>query len=263
MTTDRLRLEHDGAVSHLVIDRPAKRNALTRAMWQAMPGLLSQAAGRRELRVLIVRGTGGAFASGADIGEFEDVYATAESADAFSREVAEALNALAAFPMPVIARIDGACIGAGCGIALACDVRFCTPQSTFGITPAKLGLLYPLNDTRRLVEAVGQQAARDMLFSARHLDGAEAARLGLVAACDETPNLDEIVDQRVREIASRSAVSLRGLKRFLNLVSDGTVNDTADTRARFRAAFDGADFAEGYRAFLGKRAPDFSQDSET
>jgi enoyl-CoA hydratase/carnithine racemase len=258
MTADGLQLEHHGAVSHLVIDRPAKRNALTRAMWQAMPGLLSEAAARSELRVLIVRGTGGAFASGADIGEFEDVYATAQSVDAFSREVAKALDALAAFPMPVMAVIDGACIGAGCGIALACDIRFCTPLSKFGITPAKLGLLYPLNDTRRLVDAVGQQAARDMLFSARHVDGREAAELGLVAACLPSTELDALIAERVDEIASRSAASLRGLKHFLNLIADGTVSDTAETRAQFRAAFDGDDFAEGYRAFLGKRAPDFT-----
>jgi enoyl-CoA hydratase/carnithine racemase len=258
MTADCLQLEHHGPVSHLVIDRPAKRNALTRAMWQALPRRLSEAAERPELRVLIVRGTGNAFASGADIGEFEDVYATAESADAFSREVAEALDALAAFPMPVIACIDGACIGAGCGIALACDLRVCTPQSKFGITPAKLGLLYPLNDTRRLVDAVGQAAARDMLFSARHLDGEEAARLGLVTACLEASELDALIARRVDEIASRSAASLRGLKHFLNMIADGTVNDTAETRALFRKAFDSADFAEGYRAFLGKRPPDFS-----
>ena len=263
MTATDLFLEHDGAVSQLVLNRPERRNALTRAMWQALPRLLSEAAARPDLRVLIVRGAGGAFASGADIGEFEDVYATPQSADAFSREVAEALDALAAFPMPVIARIDGACIGAGCGIALACDLRFCTPQSKFGITPAKLGLLYPLNDTRRLVDAVGQQAARDMLFSARHLDGREAAAAGLVSACMEAADMDALIDERVQQIASRSAASLRGLKHILNLIADGTVSDTAETRALFRSAFDGADFAEGYRAFLEKRAPEFPRGAGT
>ncbi|MEE2525681.1 enoyl-CoA hydratase-related protein [Hyphobacterium sp. HN65] len=258
MSSSDLFLEHHGAISHLVLNRPEKRNALTRAMWQAMPVLLAEAALREELRVLLVRGEGGAFAAGADIGEFEDVYATRESADAFSREVAEALDALAAFPMPVIARIDGPCIGAGCGIALSCDLRFCTPESKFGVTPAKLGLLYPLNDTRRLVDAVGQAMARDILFSARHLDGFEAEAIGLVAACQPTAEMDRLIEKRCSEIAARSAGSLKGLKYILNLVSNGTLSDTAETRALFRDAFDSGDFHEGYRAFLEKRAPDFS-----
>lgn len=258
MNTRDLYLEHHGPVSHLVLNRPAKRNALTRAMWQALPRLLDDAASRAELRVLIVRGEGKAFAAGADIAEFEDVYATPQSADAFSMEVAGALDALAAFPMPVIARIDGACIGAGCGIALACDLRFCTPASRFGVTPAKLGLLYPLNDTRRLVAAVGQAMARDILFSARHLDGAEAAACGLVSRCIPEAEMDTLIEARCGEIGERSAESLKGLKYLLNLVADGIVKDTDETRTLFRSSFDSGDFQEGYRAFLEKRAPDFS-----
>lgn len=248
-----------GQIGELVLNRPAKRNALTRAMWQTLPGLLDEALANADLRVLIVRGEGGAFASGADITEFADVYATPESADAFSREVASALDKLAAFPLPTIARIEGACIGAGCGLALACDLRYAAEGAKFGITPAKLGLLYPLNDTRRLVDAVGHAVARDMLFSARHLDAGEAAKTGLVNSCFAADELGDKVQGMADLIASRSADSLRGLKVILGQIAGGVRNDTAETRALFRQAFDSADFSEGYRAFLEKRTPDFTR----
>lgn len=254
-----LYLTRSGPVGELVLNRPAKRNALTRAMWQALPGLLEEALAEADLRVLIVRGEGGSFASGADITEFEDVYATPESADAFSEEVADALEALSAFPLPTIARIEGACIGAGCGLALACDLRYAAEDAKFGITPAKLGLLYPLNDTRRLVDAVGQAVARDMLFSARHLDAEEAAGTGLVNACIPASELGGKVQEMAEMIASRSADSLRGLKIILGQIGRGVRNDTEESRALFRRAFDSTDFSEGYRAFLEKRAPDFSR----
>ncbi|GJL97296.1 MAG: enoyl-CoA hydratase [Hyphobacterium sp.] len=252
-----LYLHIEGEVGELVLNRPQKRNALTRAMWKAIPGLLGDAATKADLRVLVVRGKGGAFAAGADIGEFEDVYATAESADAFSEEVANALNAIADFPLPTIGRIEGACIGAGCGIALACDLRYCAPDAKFGITPAKLGLLYPLNDTRRLVDAVGLAVARDMLFSARHLDAIEAVAVGLVNACHPASDLEARIRDMAHLIGSRSADSLMGLKTILGLIATGVSADTGETRALFRAAFDNDDFAEGYRAFLEKRPPDF------
>ncbi|WP_394693658.1 enoyl-CoA hydratase-related protein [Hyphobacterium sp.] len=248
----------NGPIGELVLNRPHKRNALTRAMWQTLPRLLDEAMAEPDLRVLIVRGEGGAFAAGADIGEFEDVYATPESADAFSAEVATALDALASFPLPTLAQIDGACIGAGCGIALACDIRYASAEAKFGITPAKLGLLYPLNDTRRLVDAVGQSIARDILFSARHLDAREAAATGLINACLPATDLEVRTREMARLIASRSRDSLRGLKSILDLIADGVHNDTAETRALFRQAFDSDDFSEGYRAFLEKRPPDFS-----
>lgn len=253
-----LHLRLSGPVGELILNRPARRNALTRAMWQALPGLLDEALLKPDLRVLIVSGEGGSFASGADIAEFGDIYATPESADAFSREVAVALDALADFPLPTIARIEGACIGAGCGLALACDLRYAADGARFGITPAKLGLLYPLNDTRRLVDAVGQAVARDMLFSARHMGASEAAETGLVNACIPAAELAARVLEMADLIASRSAGSLRGLKSILGQIAGGVRNDTPETRALFRQAFDSADFSEGYRAFLEKRDPDFS-----
>lgn len=254
-----LYLHLQGEIGELVLNRPEKRNALTRSMWTTIPALLDDAAASPDLRVLIIRGEGGAFAAGADIGEFEDIYATKESADAFSVDVANALNAIADFPLPTIARIEGACIGAGCGIALACDLRYCAPDAKFGITPAKLGLLYPLNDTQRLVDAVGLAVARDMLFSARHFEAKEAVTTGLVNACYASSDLSSKTGDMARLIAARSATSLKGLKSILGLIAAGTSADTDETRAQFRAAFDGDDFAEGYRAFLEKRAPEFGR----
>jgi len=154
MSRDPVYLEREGCTAHLVLNRPEKRNALNGVMWAAIPGLLAEAAADDGVRVLVLRGAGGAFAAGADISEFEQVYATPDSAAAYSRSIAEALDALAAFAKPTLAMIDGACVGGGCGLALACDLRFAAQGSKFGITPGKLGLAYTLNDTRRPIRSM-------------------------------------------------------------------------------------------------------------
>lgn len=259
MTDSDIRLDRDGAIAALVLDRPEKRNALTEAMWTAMPDLLDQASGDDAVRVLVVSGTGGHFASGADITEFEAVYATRERAQAYSRAVADALDALAAFPKPALARIEGACVGAGCGIALACDLRFAADGARFGVTPAKLGLVYTLNDTRRLVEAVGVPAAKDILFSARLLEADEALSVGLVDRLCSASDLDQMVADYAALLISRSGHSAAVAKRMIAMIQDGVTGETDETRALFLEAFSGKDFAEGYRAFLEKRTPDFSK----
>ena len=166
--TDKLKFKMlTPAIGELVLSQPERRNALNAAMWAHLPVILKQAADTKGLRVLILRGDGDHFASGADITEFETLYATPESAKNISDDIAAGFNALAQFPMPTIAMIRGACVGGGCGLALACDVRFADSTSRYAITPAKLGLLYPFSDVQRLIETVGIPNAKDMLFSAR------------------------------------------------------------------------------------------------
>jgi enoyl-CoA hydratase/carnithine racemase len=253
---DEIYISHDGPVAELVLNRPARRNALTEAMWAKLPSLLNSAVDN--CRVLRVRGEGGAFASGADISEFDEIYASAERGEANSACLADALDALANFPHPTIAIIRGACVGGGCALALACDFRFADETAKFAITPAKMGLLYPFNDTKRLVDTVGGSTAKDILFSARVLDGPEALDCGLINRLATPDQLDAVVADYVTRLLDMSPRSAQFTKRMIGLVLAGQDHDTDETRALFREAFNSADFKEGYRAFLEKRKPDFT-----
>ncbi|WP_375284653.1 enoyl-CoA hydratase/isomerase family protein [Marinicauda pacifica] len=255
--TKAITLETDGRVARLVLDRPDKRNALNEAMWQAIPGLLEQVETDDRVRVLIVTGRGGSFAAGADISEFEDVYATPDRAAAYSRTIARALDALAAVSKPVLARIEGACVGGGYALALACDLRFAALGSRFAITPGKLGLLYPFNDLKRLVDLAGVATAKDLLFTARMVGDKEALALGLIDRLEGPEALDEALAAYIDLICAGSARSARMTKAMLARIAAGQAEDDAETEAMFLDAFSSADFDEGYRAFLEKRKPRF------
>lgn len=255
--TDEIFVERQGEIATLVLNRPAKRNAITSAMWAAIPDLLAPLVADAGVKLLIVRGEGGSFAAGADIGEFEAVYATRERAESYTRSIGLALDGLAAFPKPTIARIDGACVGGGCGVALSCDLRFAAEGSRFAITPAKLGLTYTLNDTKRLIDAVGVSNAKDILYSGRLLESDEAYRIGLINRCVPADQLDDLIADYAAGLSATSTHSARMSKKIIALIRSGVDADTDETRRIFLEAFQGPDFQEGYRAFLDKRAPKF------
>jgi enoyl-CoA hydratase/carnithine racemase len=248
-----IRLQQDGPIARLLIDRADKRNAVTLAMWQAVPGLLAKAAADPQCRLLIVQAAqaGGAFCAGADIGQMLDNIADTSWSAANQAALNAAQYQLTRFPLPTIAFVEGDAVGGGCGLTLACDIRIATPAARFGITPAKLGLVYPLHDVKLLVDLVGPGQARRLLFTAGLIDAAEALRIGLVELVAPTP------DVVVAAIVAASRQSTRTLKGFVRRVLDGQIAEDADTQAIFAAAFAGADFAEGAAAFVERRPPDF------
>lgn len=247
-----LRLERDGAVARLLIDRPDKRNAFNLAMWQRLPELLAEADADPACRMLVVKSAdGGAFCAGADIAELlankDDAGWRAENQQAINRAQFE----LTRFRLPTVAMIEGDCIGGGCGIALACDMRVAARQARFGITPAKLGLVYPLHDVKLLVDLVGPGQARRMLFTGMLLGAEEAKAVGLV---------EELADSEaalVAQVLAASPFSTQAIKGFVRNVLDGQVADDTDSLRVFASAFDGADFREGTTAFVEKRKPLF------
>ncbi len=260
MSDDPIFLTRQGAVAELVLNRPERRNALSEAMWRALPVLLAEAQADDAARVLVVRGAGGSFSAGADISEFEAVYATPERAEAYSDAISAALDALAAFPRPVVAMIEGACVGGGCALALACDLRFAARGARFGVTPAKLGLAYPYNDVRRLLQAVGPGMARDLLFTGRLIEADEALACGLIDRLVESEALEGEVKAFTDQAVRASAASARTAKAMIAMALNGEP-ESGTTRRMFLDAFSSADFQEGWRAFTAGRAPDFSGQS--
>ena len=245
-----------GEIATLTLNRPARRNAVNRAMWQGLPGVLDAARAAR-VKVLVLTGAGEAFAAGADISEFEQVYADRATAGAYFAEIAVAMDALANFESPTLARIDGACVGGGLGLALCCDMRIASDRARLGITPAKLGLMYALSDTRRLVDVVGPARAKDILYTGRILEANEALTLGLVDAVTPLADLDAAVAAKAEAIAAASQWSARKTKQIIRRILDGQTDDDAETNTWMLDAVEGADFVEGRDAFLAKRTPRF------
>jgi enoyl-CoA hydratase/carnithine racemase len=254
---DTLKVEVAGDVATLTLNRPEKKNALTLAMWTALPGLLARIAADPAAKVLVVRGAGGTFAAGADIGEFETVYATPDSTRAYFDRVGAAMEALATFEKPTVAMIEGACVGGGLGLALCCDLRIAATDAKLALTPGKLGLVYSLPDTRRLVQAVGLSKAKDILFTGRLIEAEEALSIGLVDGLHAPDALDAAVAEKTAQIAAASQWTARRAKAIVGLIADGETADTAETARWLIEAVEGGDFREGRDAFLGKRKPVF------
>ncbi|MBC9713646.1 enoyl-CoA hydratase/isomerase family protein [Streptomyces sp. TRM66268-LWL] len=248
MSTDPLpQLVHavaDG-VATVVITHPAKRNAMTNAMWRALPPLLDALAADPEVRVLVLTGAGTTFCAGADISGL------VESADQARELAVRAEEALAAFPKPTLAAVRGHCVGGGCQLAVACDLRFVTDSALFGITPAKLGIVYAASSTRRLVDLVGPATAKYLLFSGELIDSARALRTGLVDEVHPEDELDKRVAEFARVLASRSLLTQVAAKEY----ADGRTGREEHFSAQMR---EGGDTAEGVAAFLERREPRFS-----
>jgi enoyl-CoA hydratase/carnithine racemase len=247
-----LRLERDGPIGRILIDRPEKRNAFNQEMWEQFPVLLGAALIDRAIRVVVVQSsTPGIFCAGADITELMAHKDNAAWLDANQAAINRTQHELARFSKPTIAFINGDCVGGGCGIALACDIRVATAASRIGITPAKLGLVYPLHDTKLLVDLVGSGQAKKMLFTGELISAQEAHRIGLIELIEDgaTP--------LAQQIAANSAHSTHEMKAFVRRILDGQTDDDLETKRIFAEAFTKPDFVEGTSAFVRKRKPVF------
>jgi enoyl-CoA hydratase/carnithine racemase len=254
MTDISLRFEPPFA--RIVLNRPERRNAMTRAMWRALPAIRAAIEARDDMLVALVEGEGAHFSAGADILEFDEVYRDAAATRDYGDAVQDGLKALMDLDRPTIAVIRGVAVGGGLGIALACDLRFCDADAHLAITPAKLGLVYGYAETRRLIELVGPSRAKDLLFTARRIETEEALAIGLIDRRIETA-LEETVLGYARGLAELSQASIRGGKRAVDAIAAGMRAETPGFRALVEAAALGPDFAEGRAAFAAKRPAKF------
>lgn len=239
-----LHLDVTGATATVRIDHPAKRNAMTTEMWQTLPDLLKRCAADPAVRVLVLTGQGGTFCAGADI----STLAVGDGAGPQGLSVA-AEEALAAFPKPTIAAVRGHCVGGGCQLAAACDLRFAAEGALFGVTPARLGIAYPAASTRRLAGLVGRAAAKYLLFSAELIDSERALRVGLVDEVWPEEELGPRVAEFAEVLAGRSLLTQVAAKAALATDGDGAEWPLEARRS--------GETAEGVAAFLERRAPKF------
>ncbi|MFS8202137.1 enoyl-CoA hydratase/isomerase family protein [Streptomyces sp. CWNU-52B] len=232
-------------VATVVIHHPAKRNAMTADMWRALPPLLDTLAAAPAVRVLVLTGEGETFCAGADISSLRG------SAGGTQDLAVRAEESLAAFPKPTLAAVRGHCVGGGCQLAAACDLRFADEQASFGVTPAKLGIVYPASSTRRLVSLVGPATAKYLLFSGELIDAGRALRTGLVDEVLSGGALDERVAEFARVLVSRSQLTQAAAKEF----ADGRTDRDGYWA---RQARESDDTAEGVAAFLERRPAAFT-----
>ncbi|MEN3951014.1 enoyl-CoA hydratase-related protein [Iodidimonas sp. SYSU 1G8] len=259
MSEGPIYLEKDGELAWLTIDRPDKHNALSQAMWEAIPHLTAQAEADPAIKVLVVRGAAPkAFSAGADISEFEVLNTDAALRDANRAAITQGLRALTAMTKPTIAMVRGICMGGGCAIALTCDIRFASPEARFGIPPARLGLAYTLEDMKQLVDVVGPSHAKSMMFTGRAVAADEALAIGLATALYPLDEIEAQTRAFAAQICRNSQYSVRALKRVIGLIADGALAETEESWALAMGAYEGEDYREGVAAFLGKRPPRFT-----
>jgi enoyl-CoA hydratase/carnithine racemase len=251
--TDALLIETPApGIRQIRLNRPDRLNALGVDMVEA----LRRAVTETDARVLLIRGTGRGFCSGADLKERAGM--SQESRIAHNRAINAAVDAVAAAPMPTIAIVNGLALGGGLELALACDLRFAAASAKIGLTEARVGIIPGAGGTQRLPRLLGTARALELMFSGEPIDAVRAETIGLVQAAIPDEDLDAHVLRYAALLASRSPRTARMLKR---IVYQGLETPLAEGLALERSAladlFAGADYAEGLAAFTEKRAPIF------
>ena len=258
-TTERVKTWLDGAALHIRFNNPAKHNALSLDMWEAIPALLGKAAADDNVRMVVFSGEGGkSFVSGADISQFEDLRAQKEAVKKYEVVAEEALQGIYHFEKPTLAWIKGYCIGGGLNVAISCDLRIASSDSTFSVPATRLGLGYRFSAMKNLTDLVGPGAAKDIFFTARRLDANEALRLGLVNRVAEPDGMQALLEEYTRAIGTGAPLTIKAGKRIIRevLKPDSEI-DMDMCRRLILDCFESQDYAEGRRAFMEKRKPVF------
>jgi enoyl-CoA hydratase/carnithine racemase len=250
---------HDAGIATVTFNRPKMRNAISLAMWGEVARLIEGLTKDDSVRAIVFRGAGTeAFASGADISEFEENRKDTATALAYGKHTEAAYRGIRVCPKPTVAMIFGFCMGGAMAVAMACDLRFAAAGSRFGIPAAKLSIIYPLESVHQLVELVGPAYAKDILYSARTVDADEALRIGFIQRLLPAAELEPYTYDYLRTVAANAPLSVRGTKAQVEAIFEGL---SQAHRERLRQmgleTFESEDYREGTRAFLEKRPPRF------
>lgn len=257
--TDQLLCDIDDGIALVTFNNPTKRNALSAEIRGALPGMLRDLQADDDVRVVVLTGAGGkAFVSGADISEFGEQRTSPEARAEYDRKAADAGRAWLELEKPIIAMIQGFCIGGGLLTALQADIRVASDDSQFGVPAARLGLGYGFGGVEQLMQLVGPSWASEILFSARRLNATEALHAGLI---NRVTTVDALRDEvwalagAIRDNAPLTVASLKAAIREARRAPDK--RDLGKVAAMVEACFRSDDYKEGQAAFLEKRQPRF------
>jgi enoyl-CoA hydratase len=260
MSLQSLQLTTSDGVATLILNNPAKHNAMNFAMWQALPDLLQEVAADRVTRVLVLTGAGErAFCSGNDVSEFDRLRSTPAQIEHYNALQRTVCERLASLPKPAIAMIDGYCLGAGLEFALLCDFRYCTPASRFAVPAVKLGLPYRYEDIVKLLDVIGPARTREMVLGGRQIDGERAAETGLVHRL--LPSREALLREVMElggELAAAAPLSLAAAKATIHQAMRRDAGpDLALCERLADEVYASQDYIEGRAAFAARRKPKF------
>jgi len=258
--TDKMGSRKEGRVGYLIFNNPERHNAVSLEMWQAVSSILAEFAADRELRVVVLTGAGDkAFVAGADISRFGDERADAEAVAFYNATTEQTFSDLERFPKPTIAMIRGYCIGGGLALALGCDLRICAENSRFALPAAKLGLGYSFSGVKRFVDLVGPAFAKEIFFTARQFDAAEAREMGLVNRVVPESELESYVERYAEMISANAPLTVDGTKFMVGeALKDAAHRDMKTCAELIQRCFASNDYIEGRNAFMEKRKPVFT-----
>jgi enoyl-CoA hydratase len=258
LDTENMLAEIDGPIGWMTFNKPARRNAVSLDMWEAMPKILDRFEQDPAVRVIVLKGAGDqAFVSGADISQFEKVRSSQESNAHYEQVSGEASRRLIACTKPTIAMIRGFCIGGGLAIAIGCDIRIANDAARFGVPAARLGLGYAAPGVKKLMELVGPSFTKEIFFTARHFSAVEAKDMGLVNRVVDSGALEDYTRNYCATIADNAPMTMHALKRTVGELVRGEKADLQTCDQLVKACFDSNDYIEGRRAFMEKRRPVF------
>ncbi len=263
---DEILIERDGGVATLTINRPERRNAVTNDMWDALREVFTEVAQRDEDRVLVVTGAGGAFCSGADLGGTPSPGSGADDAAATLREgglarmrrIGSAALALHRLPKPTLAKVGGVAAGAGCNLALGCDLVVASSDARFSEIFSRRGLSLDFGGSWLLPRLIGLHKAKELAFFADILSADEAMALGIVNRVVPAEELDAFVDDWARRLAAGPPMALSLTKTMLNGSLALSMDEALEAEAQSQVInFGTADSREAMAAFVAKREPEF------
>ena len=257
--TEQLIITKKEGVGRIAFDNQKRRNALNYDMWCGLPIVLDNFAKDNEVRVIVLSGAGGkAFSAGADISEFAKKRSGEDAVAIYDEAVTEATEALVLTKKPLIAQIDGFCIGGGLGVAMTCDLRIAATDSRFAVPAAKLGLGYKIKGLKILVDQVGPAAAKEIFFTARQFNAEEAFQMGLVNRILPASEVAAYVDDYANTIANNAPLTVLAAKTVVGeIIKDSVSRDLNLCQKVVDDCFASEDYQEGRQAFMEKRKPNF------